>query len=127
MTKNARASPASATISRRALKEALPEAVIFGANAPRLSNTSNVALPGLRGREYGDRARSGRRDGEFRLVLLVGQDRRLACAVGDGDDDDLAGASIRVSFGWNSSKEDADAVVASLVKLRQRARPRAAA
>ncbi|HEY5083008.1 MAG TPA: hypothetical protein VII48_00680, partial [Rhizomicrobium sp.] len=36
-------------------------------------------------------------------------------------------SSIRVSFGWNSRPEDADAVVASLVKLRQRARPRAAA
>src|SRR3984957_1316183 len=30
-----------------ALKDALPDAVILGANAPRLPNTSNVALPGL--------------------------------------------------------------------------------
>jgi len=44
-----------------------------------------------------------------------------------GAADDLAGASIRVSFGWNSTDQDADAVVASLEKLAARARARAAA
>jgi cysteine sulfinate desulfinase/cysteine desulfurase-like protein len=40
---------------------------------------------------------------------------------------DLAQHSIRVSFGWNSVPADADAVIASLLKLRQRVRAPAAA
>ena len=44
-----------------------------------------------------------------------------------GVEESLAAGSIRASFGWNSTKEDADAVVASLIKIWQRARPRAAA
>jgi len=38
----------------------------------------------------------------------------------------LAGASLRVSFGWNSTNADADAVVAALVRLNNRAHQRAA-
>jgi len=40
--------------------------------------------------------------------------------------EDLAGASLRVSFGWNSVQNDADAVVAALVRLKSRAKSRAA-
>jgi cysteine desulfurase len=108
----------------RALKEALPEAVILGANAPRLSNTSNVALPGIPAEN---------------MVIALDLDGVMvssgsSCSSGKISASHVLAAmgmkdlsSIRVSFGWNSSKEDADAVVASLVKLRQRARPRAAA
>jgi len=48
-----------------ALKSALPDAVILGANAPRLPNTSNVGLPGL----------------SVENVVIA-----LACAGGDGDE-----------------------------------------
>ena len=44
-----------------------------------------------------------------------------------GVTDELAGAAIRVSFGWNSVNEDADAVIASLSKLAARVRARQAA
>jgi cysteine desulfurase len=109
------------------LKTALPEAVIFGGGAQRLGNTSNVALPGLASEN---------------IVIALDLDGVMvssgsSCSSGKiapshvlsamGVADDLAGASIRVSFGWNSTHADADAVIASLLKLRQRVRTRAAA
>ena len=111
----------------RALKARLPDAVIFGESAPRLGNTSNVALPGLASQN---------------IVIALDLDGVMvssgsSCSSGKiapshvlsamGAADDLAGASIRVSFGWNSTDQDADAVVASLEKLAARARARAAA
>ena len=38
-----------------ALKAAIPEAVIFGENAPRLCSTSGFAIPGLSGADRADR------------------------------------------------------------------------
>ncbi|MES2254847.1 MAG: cysteine desulfurase family protein [Pseudomonadota bacterium] len=111
----------------RALRTSLPDAVIFGEGAPRLGNTSNVALPGLSSQN---------------IVIALDLDGVMvsagsSCSSGKiapshvlsamGVADELAGASIRVSFGWNSTQEDADAVVASLVKLASRVRARAAA
>jgi len=109
----------------RALKEMLPQSVVLGEAAPRLPNTSNVALPGLSAENMvialdldgvmvssGSSCSSGKIAGSHVLAAM-------------GVADELS--SIRVSFGWNSNKSDADAVVTSLVKLWQRARPRAAA
>jgi len=111
----------------RALKARLPDAVIFGESAQRLGNTANVALPGLASQN---------------IVIALDLDGVMvssgsSCSSGKiapshvlsamGAADDLAGASIRVSFGWNSTDQDADAVVASLEKLAARVRARAAA
>jgi cysteine desulfurase len=107
-----------------ALKEAVPDAVILGANAPRLANTSNIALPGLAAENMvialdldGVMVSSGSSCSSGKIAAS-----HVLAAMGKGDL-----SSIRVSFGWNSSQDDADAVMASLVKLWQRARPRAAA
>jgi cysteine desulfurase len=110
----------------KTLKAAIPGLVIFGENAPRLPSTSNVALPGLSGEN---------------IVIALDLDGVLvssgsSCSSGKitpshvlsamGVDAALAGASLRVSFGWNSTLEDADAVVASLIRLNNRALQRAA-
>src|ERR1700722_18827079 len=108
------------------LKQALPDAVIFGAGTERLCSTSNIAVPGL--------------SAENIVIALDLDDVQVStgssCSSGKiapshvlaamGIDDNLAGASLRVSFGWNSSEGDADAVVASLDRLRSRAKARAA-
>jgi cysteine desulfurase len=106
------------------LKDALPDAVILGANAPRLPNTSNVALPGLAAENMvialdldGVMVSSGSSCSSGKIAAS-----HVLAAMGMNDL-----SSIRVSFGWNSNSDDADAVVSSLVKLWQRARPRAAA
>jgi cysteine desulfurase len=110
-----------------ALTMALPEAVIFGAGAVRLGNTSNIALPGLASEN---------------IVIALDLDGVMvssgsSCSSGKiapshvlsamGVAMELAGASIRVSFGWNSTNEDADSVIASLEHLQARVRARAAA
>jgi cysteine desulfurase len=107
-----------------ALKSALPDAVILGANAPRLPNTSNVGLPGLSAENVvialdldGVMVSSGSSCSSGKIATS-----HVLVAMGMNDL-----SSIRVSFGWNSKPEDADAVVASLIKIWQRARPRAAA
>ncbi len=105
----------------------VPDAVIFGTNAPRLGNTSNFALPGMMA--------------ETALMALdldgVMVSSGAACSSGKvkpshvlkamGAPDDLARSALRVSFGWNSTEADVDAVIASLAKLAQRVRAREAA
>ncbi len=105
----------------------IPDAVIFGTNAPRLGNTSNFALPGTAA--------------ETALMALdldgVMVSSGAACSSGKvkpshvlkamGVSDDLARSALRVSFGWNSAQADVGAVIASLVKLAQRVRAREAA
>lgn len=110
-----------------ALRQAMPEAVVFGAGAPRLGNTSNIAVPGL---------------SSINPVIALDLDGAMvssgsSCSSGKlapshvlsamGVSPDLARHAIRVSFGWNSVLEDADAVIASLLKLHRRVRAPAAA
>src|SRR6185503_19952362 len=86
----------------------VPDAVIFGTNAPRLGNTSNFALPGIAA--------------ETALMALdldgVMISSGSACSSGKvkpshvlkamGVADDLAHSALRVSFGWNSAQTDVD-------------------
>jgi cysteine desulfurase len=106
----------------KSVKAAIPGTTVFGESVPRLSNTSNLAIPGLSGEN---------------IVIALDLDGVLvssgsSCSSGKitpshvlsamGVDENLAGASLRVSFGWNSTKEDADAVVAALLRLNSRAK-----
>jgi cysteine desulfurase len=90
----------------RKVVEIAPEAVVFGASAPRLPNTSNFAVSGT----------------EAQVMLMAldiegvavsagsacssGKVRRSHVLAAMGVPDDLAQAAIRVSFGWNSVEED---------------------
>ena len=104
----------------KSLKVALPGTVIFGQGGQRLSNTSSAAIPGLSGEN---------------IVIALDLDGVLvssgsSCSSGKitpshvlsamGVAENLAGASLRVSFGWNSTPIDADAVVAALLRLVNR-------
>jgi cysteine desulfurase len=110
----------------KSVKAAIPGVMVFGEGAPRLSNTSNLATPGLTGEN---------------IVIALDLDGVLvssgsSCSSGKvtpshvlsamGVEENLAGASLRVSFGWNSTAEDAHAVVAALSRLASRAKMRAA-
>jgi cysteine desulfurase len=107
------------------LKAAIPGTLVFGEKSQRLCSTSNVALRGLASEN---------------IVIALDLDGVLvssgsSCSSGKitpshvlsamGVEENLAGASLRVSFGWNSTREDADAVVASLVRLHNRVLARA--
>jgi cysteine desulfurase len=96
------------------LKMLAGEAVIFGANATRLPNTSNFAISGL--------------TAETALIALdldgVAVSSGSACSSGKvkpshvlaamGVPEDVARGSLRVSFGWTSRESDVDAGIASL-------------
>ena len=110
-----------------ALKAALPDVMIFGAAAPRLCSTSNFAVPGLSAENLvialdldGVQVSSGSSCSSGKIALS-----HVLKAMGVSDE--LAGASLRVSFGWNSTEADGDAVIAALVRLHKRVRSRAAA
>jgi cysteine desulfurase len=101
----------------RALMNFAPNSVIFGANAARLSNTVNFAIPGMAA--------------ETALIALdldgVAVSSGSACSSGAvkpshvlsamGVEESLARGGIRVSFGWNSREDDVDAAIASLRNL----------
>lgn len=96
------------------------DAVIFGASAPRLPNTSNFALPGLAA--------------ETAVIAMdlegVAVSSGAACSSGKvrvsrvlsamGVAPDLAKAALRVSFGWASGEADVDAALAALNKIAAR-------
>ena len=102
-------------------KQALPEAVVIGAEAPRLPNTSCLALPGL--------------PAETQAIGLdlagVAVSAGSACSSGKVDsshvlramglDEALAGAAIRVSLGWASRESDVAAFIAGWTELHRRA------
>ncbi|MGD0144030.1 MAG: cysteine desulfurase family protein [Rhizomicrobium sp.] len=107
------------------LKQIVPDAIVFGET--RLGNTSNFALPGVAA--------------ETAVIALdldgVMASSGAACSSGKvkpshvlramGVSEELARCALRVSFGWNSTEQDADAALASLHKLVSRTRSRAAA
>ena len=97
-----------------------PSAVIFGADAERLANTSLFAVPGLKA--------------ETALIAFdldgVAVSSGAACSSGKvgksdtlaamGVDAALAASAIRVSFGDRSTEADAEAVLASLARQLER-------
>jgi cysteine desulfurase len=102
-------------------------AVIFGAEAERAANTSSFAIPGL--------------SAETALMALdldgICVSSGAACSSGKvgrshvlkamGVADDLTRSALRVSFGWNSTQQDAATAIASLEKLLARISARKAA
>lgn len=99
---------------------AAPDAVIFGKNAPRLSNTSCVAMPGA--------------SQEIQLMAFdiagFAISAGSACSSGRvepspvlramGAAPDMAGNAIRVSFGWASAEAELQAFTARWVAEYQR-------
>jgi cysteine desulfurase len=109
------------------LKAIAPDAVVFGANAQRLPNTSNFALPDVAAETAvmaldldGVMVSSG-------SACSSGRVRPSHVLRAMGVSDSLAGCALRISFGWNSADADVDAALSSISNLLSRARSRAAA
>jgi cysteine desulfurase len=108
------------------LKKIVPDAVIFGANAARLANTSNFALPGIAAETAvmaldldGVMVSSG-------SACSSGRVRPSHVLKAMGIPDTLAQSALRVSFGWNSTEADVDAAIAAVAKLAARVARKAA-
>ncbi|MBK1656959.1 cysteine desulfurase family protein [Paracraurococcus ruber] len=102
-----------------------PEAVIAGAGAPRLPNTTNIILPGLPAETQvialdlaGVRVSAGAACSSGK----VAQSPVLA-AMGFGE---LAGCGIRVSLPWDAPDDAAERFLAAWRDMRDRLRKRAA-
>ena len=101
-------------------KAAVPTARVLGAGAKRLPNTSCLALPGVAA--------------ETQVIALdlagVAVSAGSACSSGKvgpshvlaamGLDQDLAGAAIRVSFGWSSEAADVERFLRAWTALAAR-------
>jgi cysteine desulfurase len=112
---------------RDTLETALEDVMIFGANAPRLPNTTCFASPGM--------------DAQTLLMAFdlegVAVSAGSACSSGKvakshvlaamGVPGDLARAAIRVSLGWNSTTADIEHFTAAWSRIRARHKARAAA
>ncbi|HEY2008680.1 MAG TPA: cysteine desulfurase family protein [Rhizomicrobium sp.] len=103
-----------------ALKQAAPEAVIFGGKQDRLCSTSCFAIPGVTAvtalmaldldgvmMSSGSTCSSGKTKISHVLAAM-------------GTEEALAACALRASFGWSSTMEDVNAAVASLIKLCER-------
>jgi cysteine desulfurase len=106
-----------------ALKQAAPEAVIFGGAArPRLCSTSGFAIPGV----TAETALIGLDlDGVMMSAGATCSSGKLSAShvlAAMGVEETLAACALRASFGWSSTMEDVNAAVSSLAKLRERVR-----
>ncbi len=98
------------------LRRAVPEATVFGAAAPRLPNTSCIAMPGVAAETQVmalDLAGIAVSAGSACSSGKVKASHVLA-AMGAGD---LAGNAIRVSAGWRSAPADFDRLVEGWTSL----------
>lgn len=108
------------------LRAARADVVVFGADAPRLANTSCIGLAGF--------------SGELQVMALdldgVAVSAGAACSSGKvrpshvleamGVGEALVGCAIRISLGWATTPEDVDACVDAWLRAADRAQPLAA-
>ena len=105
------------------IKASTPQAVVFGANAPRLPNTSLISVPGIKAEtaiiafdlnglavSSGAACSSGRVQASHVLAAM-------------GGDTDLARGAVRISLGWTTTESDVETlltawntVISSLLK-----------
>jgi cysteine desulfurase len=105
---------------RDRVQSALAGARVVGADAPRLPNTLNVAMPGV--------------PAQTQIMALdlagIAISAGSACSSGKvkfspvlhamGVDERDAGSALRISFGWNSSEEDAARMIAAWMDVYRR-------
>jgi cysteine desulfurase len=112
---------------RDRLEAALPDAVVVGASAPRLPNTSAIAMPGVPAETQvialdlagvmvsAGAACSSGKVGPSRVLAAMG----VAPCIADG--------TIRVSLGWSTTEADIAHFIDAWTALYRRARDRAKA
>ena len=100
-----------------AIKAAIPDAVIFGENAPRLPNTTLFAVPGMKA--------------ETAIIAFdlngIAVSSGSACSSGKvqpshvlaamGVEPALAQGAVRLSLGWSTGERDVEKLLAALTKV----------
>src|SRR5262249_45100962 len=104
-----------------------PEAIVIGSTAPRLPNTSAIALPGV--------------SAETQVIALdlegVMVSAGAACSSGNvgpshvlegmGASAEIAASTIRVSLSWSTSDAEIEHFLEAWTAMYRRAKPRAGA
>jgi cysteine desulfurase len=102
------------------IRQLTNKAVIYGENAPRVSNTSNIGLPDM--------------PAQTQLMALdldgIAVSSGSACSSGAfkpshvlsamGANDEEAKSALRISLGWNTTSADVEAFLKSYKKIVQR-------
>ncbi len=114
-------------VLRDRLESELEDAVIFGRSAPRLSNTTCFAMPGMEAETLlmafdleGVAVSSG-------SACSSGKVARSHVLAAMGVAPEISRAAIRVSLGWNTTSEQIDHFTAAWRKILARRKARAAA
>ncbi|TDR88234.1 cysteine desulfurase family protein [Enterovirga rhinocerotis] len=116
--------------AERVVRRRTPDAVVFGAGAPRLSNTLCFAVPGMKAETAlmaFDLAGIAVSSGAACSSGKVGRSHVLAAM---GVPEGLASGAIRLSFGWTSKQQDVERFEEAFASVLQRLydrRPSAAA
>lgn len=99
------------------LKRSMPDAVIFGVDAPRLPNTSLFTVPGLKAETaviafdlHGVAVSSGSACSSGKV-----QPSHVLAAM--GVEPDLARGAIRISLGWSTTEADVEALLVAWNKV----------
>ncbi|MGE0746527.1 MAG: cysteine desulfurase family protein [Rhodospirillales bacterium] len=110
----------------RRIRAVAPDAVVFGAGAPRLPNTSQIAMPGMAAETQviafdldGIAVSAGAACSSGRVAAPV-----VLAAMGVPDA--LARSAIRISLGWTTTAADTDRFVAAWEALYRRRERRSA-
>ena len=100
-----------------AIKATVPQAVIFGQNAPRLPNTTLFAVPGMKAETAiiafdlnGVAVSSG-------SACSSGKVRASHVLAAMGVEPALAQGAVRVSLGWLTAERDIENLLAALTKV----------
>lgn len=102
------------------ITESVSDAIVVGANAPRVANTSCIALPGFTSERQViamDLARVAVSAGSACSSGKVKQSHVLAAM---GMPETLAGASLRFSLGWATSEAEIDAAIVAYGKMARK-------
>lgn len=97
----------------RALLAIAPDALVFGASAPRLGNTSCISMPGVKAETQvmaldlaGVCVSAG-------AACSSGKVHRSAVLAAMGVEDAVADTAIRISCGWNTDLDDIERLIAA--------------
>jgi cysteine desulfurase len=104
-----------------------PEAIVFGNKAPRVGNTTCIAVPGVPAETLvialdleGFAVSAG-------AACSSGRVARSHVLTAMGVEPDLAACAIRISTGWNTTQADVEGFAEAWTRIVTRARARAAA
>jgi cysteine desulfurase len=99
------------------LKAATPQAIIFGAEAPRVPNTTLVALPGMKAETAviafdlaGFAVSSG-------AACSSGKVQASHVLAAMGASDELARGGVRISLGWGTTEAEIDCFIDAWIKV----------